>query len=55
MAVLVAFTVPKVYQLKQKEIDELLAIAMVHVKKYYAVIEANVLSKLPKSAPKKEE
>lgn len=52
-----AFTVPKIYQLKQAEIDKLLSMAMRQMQEYYKVIETNVLNKLqkPKAAVPKSE
>lgn len=47
LVVIVAFTVPKIYELKKTEIDQLLGTASRQMQEYYKVIEANVLSKIP--------
>mmetsp|Transcript_8157 Transcript_8157/g.9477 ORF Transcript_8157/g.9477 Transcript_8157/m.9477 type:complete len:197 (-) Transcript_8157:714-1304(-) len=46
----VGFVFPKVYILKEKEIDQLGSTALVHLKTYYATIENTVLSKIPSKA-----
>jgi len=48
LVVFTAFTIPKIYQLKKPEIDQLLVTAKRQMQEYYKVIETNVLSKLPK-------
>ena len=50
LAVVAFFTVPKVYQEKQTEIDALLAEAKTQIETYKAVIEKEVLSKIPKAS-----
>lgn len=49
LVVFMAFSVPKIYQMKKTEIDQLLVTAKRQMQEYYKVIETNVLSKLPKS------
>ena len=46
------FSVPKVYVLKKKEIDEISAIAMEHMNKYYKIIKDLALEKIQMLKPK---
>lgn len=48
--VLVAFSAPKVYELKKDEIDELLSKAQVKAKEGYAQFNEQVLKKIPKGS-----
>lgn len=49
------FSVPKLYVLKKKEIDEGAAVAMEYVNKYYDVVKAIVMDKVKALMPKKKE
>ena len=49
------FSVPKLYVLKKKEIDEVTAVAMEHINKYYNILKAIVLDKVKALTPKKKE
>lgn len=49
MGAFFAFVFPKVYIMKQKEIDDVAAVAFEHIKTYYNTIEQAVLSKIPKA------
>lgn len=49
LVVVLAFTAPKVYQLKKTEIDQLLSTATRQAVEYKKVVEQQILSKLPPS------
>lgn len=49
MGVFFAFVFPKVYTMKQKEIDNFAGIAIAHMKTSYQTIEQALLSKIPKA------
>ena len=49
------FSVPKVYVLKKKEIDEVYAIAMEHINKYYTLVKEIVMEKIQMLKPKAKE
>jgi len=52
--VLLAFSLPKVYESKQSEIDSLLASGLSKGKELYAKLEETVFKKIPKSSLKKD-
>lgn len=49
------FSLPKVYVLKKKQIDEAVAIAAEYVNKYYAIVKAAVMEKVKALKPKPKE
>ena len=49
------FSVPKVYVLKKKEIDEVYAIAMEHINKYYTLVKEIAMEKIQMLKPKAKE